>query len=215
MTYRIASIIAFIAIVVAGWIALDRVQNGASASPPNTALTQDPGYAARDAQLIETGEDGLPMYTLRASLIQQQPATQVVTLDAVQMQMRDPDGDIWSGRADHGQILQDDSLVELNGGVPPVGTHHGGRTAGAGRDRAALRRYPHGCGDESGRRAPQLGPAGAQRHRARGKPQRSPPQAGVQCSWRRASLSSARRRHAARNDFRCDVRGGRGRQPAR
>jgi LPS export ABC transporter protein LptC len=117
MTYRIASIIAFIAIVVAGWIALDRVQNSASASPPNTALTQDPGYAARDAQLIETGDDGLPMYTLRASLIQQQPATQLVTLDAVQMQVRDPDGDIWSGRADHGRIEQDDALVELNGAV--------------------------------------------------------------------------------------------------
>src|ERR1700733_14808127 len=117
MTYRIASIIALIAIVVAGWIALDRVQNGASASPPNPALTQDPGYAARDAQLIETGPDGRPMYTLRAKLIQQPPPAQLVTLDGVQMQMHDPDGNIWSGRADHGRILQDDAVVELTGGV--------------------------------------------------------------------------------------------------
>ena len=117
MTYRVLSVITFIVIVVAGWIALDRAQNSATSSPANPALAQDPGYAARNAQLTETGPDGRPMYTLRASLIRQQPATRVVTLEQLQMQMRDPEGNVWSGRADHGRILQDDALVELNGGV--------------------------------------------------------------------------------------------------
>jgi LPS export ABC transporter protein LptC len=117
MTYRVLSVITFIAIVVVGWIALDRAQNGTTSSAPNPALTQDAGYAARDAQLIETGPDGRPMYRLRANLIQQQPPAQLVTLDGVQMQMHDPDGNVWSGRADHGLIMQDDAVVELTGAV--------------------------------------------------------------------------------------------------
>jgi LPS export ABC transporter protein LptC len=122
MSYRVLSVIAFIAIVVAGWIALDRAEFNANSKPVNPTLTQDPGYAARDAQLIETGPDGKPMYTLRANVIRQQPAAQVVTLDAVQMQLRDPGGNVWSGRADRGLIQQDDAVVELTGAVRLWGT---------------------------------------------------------------------------------------------
>lgn len=127
MIYRVLPVAAFIAVVVAGWLALYRSESGVGSSAPGVSVTQNPGYSARNAQLIETGPDGKPMYTLLASVIRQQPAAQIVTLDDVRMQLRDPSGNLWSGRADHGQVLEDSARIELLGGVKLWGLVPGGR----------------------------------------------------------------------------------------
>jgi LPS export ABC transporter protein LptC len=80
------------------------------------ASSADLGYSARNAVLVETGADGLPMYTLNASVIHQHPGD-AVEFDQVQMTFRDAEGQTWKGRADHGELTTDSGIVDLAGNV--------------------------------------------------------------------------------------------------
>jgi lipopolysaccharide export system protein LptC len=105
-----------VGVLLAGWLLLNSEQNG-PAVPASGAGSENPGYSAQDAVLIETASDGHPMYTLRAARIHQEPASEITTLDRVQMQFRDQAGNIWNGRADHGRVVEQASQVELTGNV--------------------------------------------------------------------------------------------------
>jgi lipopolysaccharide export system protein LptC len=105
-----------VGILLAGWLLLNSEQNGPAAPAPG-ATTANPGYSARDAVLIETAADGQPMYTLHAARIRQEPASEITTLDQVQMQFRDRAGNVWNGRADEGRVVDQASQVELTGNV--------------------------------------------------------------------------------------------------
>ena len=105
-----------IGLLAAGWLLLNRQQNG-PAVPPAGPAQPNPGYSARQAVLIETAPDGRPMYTLHAARIRQEPASEITLLDRVQMQFRDVHGDIWNGRADAGRVIDQGSEVELTGNV--------------------------------------------------------------------------------------------------
>jgi len=115
-----------VGVLVAGWLLLNSEQNG-PAVPASGAATQNAGYSARGAVLIETASDGRPMYTLRAARIRQEPASEITTLDQVQMQFRDHSGNLWNGRADHGRVVDQASQVELTGGVVISGLAPGTR----------------------------------------------------------------------------------------
>ena len=105
-----------VGVLLAGWLLLNSQQSGpaVAASGPRA---ENPGYSARDAVLIETASDGHPMYTLRAARIRQEPASEITTLDRVQLQFRDQTGSIWNGRAEHGRVVERASQVELTGNV--------------------------------------------------------------------------------------------------
>jgi lipopolysaccharide export system protein LptC len=105
-----------VGVLLAGWLMLNSEQSG-PAWPASSPATENPGYAARDAVLIETASDGHPMYTLRATRIRQEPASEITTLDRVQVQFRDQAGNVWNGRADHGRVVDQASQVELTGNV--------------------------------------------------------------------------------------------------
>ncbi len=91
---------------------------GAETPGPGTlASNDDPGYSARDAQIIETGADGKPRYILRAAVIHQDPATGSVALEAVDMTVSQPQDPPWRVRAAEGRLPQDARSVVLEGSV--------------------------------------------------------------------------------------------------
>jgi LPS export ABC transporter protein LptC len=113
--FRIFATCLFIAII-AGSIWLGSQQSTATPTTPVESATTDLGYSARKATLIETGPDGVPMYTLNADVIREHPNSDV-DFDHVQMAFRDDNGQTWTAHAIHGELGQDTSEVELTGDV--------------------------------------------------------------------------------------------------
>ncbi len=106
-----------------------------------SAMAPDPGYAARDAQVIETGYDGRERYRLNARVIRQRTESGVIELEELSMnyhiQSEDKlpgasapaaitPGDIWHLTSDRGQVRANGDDVELNGNVRVVGPSPGG-----------------------------------------------------------------------------------------
>jgi LPS export ABC transporter protein LptC len=75
--------------------------------------------------VVETGADGLPMYTLQAHQVQQNPDTDVINLYTVHMTFRDSSGGQWQARSDTAQAQQDSSQIDLAGAIDVSGTFAG------------------------------------------------------------------------------------------
>jgi LPS export ABC transporter protein LptC len=86
---------------------------------PKTAEqpAEEAGYAARNAELIETGDDGRPMYTLLADRIRQHANDNRVQLDQPRMTFVASDGNTWHVKSRAGQIRDDGVNVILYGDV--------------------------------------------------------------------------------------------------
>lgn len=99
-------------------------------------LAPDPGYAARDAEVIETGYDGRERYRLNARVIRQQSDGGVIDLEQLEMnyhpgaQSEVPGdrpaaasvaGETWHLRSDRGQVRANGDDVQLNGNVVVTG----------------------------------------------------------------------------------------------
>ena len=108
----------------------DRDANNAAVTP------LDPGYAARDAEVIETGYDGRERYRLKASVIRQQTESGVINLENLEMnyhagaQVTLPGeapapaasaDEVWHLTSDRGQVRADGDDVQLNGNVRVTG----------------------------------------------------------------------------------------------
>lgn len=121
-------------IAVAYFIGISgRDDNSADAT---SATAPDPGYAARDAQVIETGYDGRERYRLNASVIRQRTESGVIELEQLAMDyhvdaqdklpgesasaVKGP-ADVWHLTSDRGQVRANGDDVELNGNVRVVG----------------------------------------------------------------------------------------------
>jgi LPS export ABC transporter protein LptC len=115
MIYRSLALAALVALII-GVVVLTGPQREVSPRS-TTGPLRDPGYAARQAHLIQTGVDGQPVYTLDAALIQQQPDAGKVELQQVQLGFRDTFGNRWTARADRGELAQDSGVVQLAGAV--------------------------------------------------------------------------------------------------
>jgi LPS export ABC transporter protein LptC len=119
--YRLLAILTLVA-VVAALLFLSRQEN---VTPTPTAVQEsgwEEGYSAQHARLVETGADGLPLYTLNAAAIQQLPNEGQVQLTQVQMTFRDTEGNPWIATADHGELQQPAQQVQLSGNVHVSGT---------------------------------------------------------------------------------------------
>jgi LPS export ABC transporter protein LptC len=115
MIFRVLVALLFIGII-AGSFWLGGEQRETTATTTVEASSADLGYSARNATLVETGADGLPMYTLNADVIRQHPSDGV-EFEQVHMSFRDADGQTWKGRADQGQLTTDTGKVDLTGNV--------------------------------------------------------------------------------------------------
>lgn len=116
MIYRLFAVLSIVAIIVASLL-LARQQGTAPVSTTVQENAWDEGYSARDAKLIETGTDGLPLYTVNAATIRQLPNQDRVQLTQVQMSFRDADGNLWTATSDRGELAQGIEQVQLAGNV--------------------------------------------------------------------------------------------------
>src|ERR1041385_8649518 len=105
MIFRILAALLFIA-VIAGSFWLGGEQREPTSTTTVEPSSVDLGYSARSAVLVETGADGLPMYTLNADVIRQHPSDGV-EFEQVQMSFRDANGQVWTGRANQGELVTD------------------------------------------------------------------------------------------------------------
>ena len=115
MIFRILAALLFVAIIV-GSFWLGGEQRATTATTTVEASSADLGYSARNATLVETGADGLPLYTLNATVIRQHPGDGV-EFEQVQMSFRDTEGQTWKGRADLGELTTETGKVDLSGNV--------------------------------------------------------------------------------------------------
>ncbi len=121
MIYRILSILGLILIIAVGVFLVDRGPNSPTVRAANARTTGDMGYAALNAEIVETGDDGRPLYTLSAGVIRQSLNSEVVNLEDVRMEFHGEEGNVWTARADYGQILEDAAHVHLTGAVSVSG----------------------------------------------------------------------------------------------
>lgn len=126
MTYRLMVLLALLALTV-GMVLLSAPQHESAAPSSTGAPAHDPGYSAQQARLVQTGADGLPVYTLDAAQIQQQPNDGTVELQQVKLGFRDSNGNEWTARALHGQLAQGSDVVRLAGDVHVNGILPGSR----------------------------------------------------------------------------------------
>lgn len=103
--------------VVAGALMLSRGPGLPGERTATGAPAEKPGYSAVDAQVIETGDDGRPLYTLSAQRVRQHPNDNRVQLDAPRMTFVASDGNTWRASARSGQIREDGARIELFGDV--------------------------------------------------------------------------------------------------
>jgi lipopolysaccharide export system protein LptC len=121
MIYRLAALAALLALIV-GLVLLTAPQPESVARAATGQPLHDPGYSAQQARLVQTGADGQPVYTLDAAQIQQQPDRGLVELQQVRLGFRDVEGNQWTARAAHGQLVQGSAVVQLDGDVHVDGT---------------------------------------------------------------------------------------------
>jgi LPS export ABC transporter protein LptC len=123
MIYRIFAVLVFI-VVIGGTIFFGGQQTE-TAAPTVIEEQHEPGYAARDAKLVQTGPDGHPLYTVDAEVIRQQPNDNTIELEQATLGFHDANGALWTARGEQGEVGQDAGTVELSGNVHVNGTPQG------------------------------------------------------------------------------------------
>jgi LPS export ABC transporter protein LptC len=86
----------------------------------------EPGYIASGAELIETGDDGHPLFRLDAERIEQPAPQGTIFLTAPKLDYQPEAGNHWTLSAQRGQLPQDARTAELAGAV-----HADGRPSGS------------------------------------------------------------------------------------
>jgi len=128
-------------VLVAGAYYVGRAGRGGEDADAYAVTAPDPGYAARDAEIIETGYDGRERYRLKAATIRQQLDASVIELEHLQMDYHPGSqaavpGDTpvsaaaaketWHLTSDHGRVRANGDDVQLSGNVVVSGTAPGG-----------------------------------------------------------------------------------------
>ncbi len=120
MIYRLLALLVILGVLV-GSMLLSGQQSQSVAQRPRDQPADVPGYAARDASLVETGDDGRPLYTLDAVGVRQRRNDKRVQLESPRMSFVAADGNRWTARATSGEIHEDGSHIELFGDVRVTG----------------------------------------------------------------------------------------------
>jgi LPS export ABC transporter protein LptC len=125
LNYRLLILFGLVLAGVALWLTLLSAPNGPVTAQVNRAAGPDQGYSATDAALVETGDDGRPLYTLQARQVQQDPGSDIISLQTVHMTYRDTQGGQWQARADAATAQQEAAVIDLAGAVDVSGTFAG------------------------------------------------------------------------------------------
>lgn len=106
------------------WLAPRQVVKGRTGAS-NDLSQEEPGYIANDAQLVETGADGEPIYRLNAKRIEQNKAGARVQLTEPRLVYQASSDSSWRLQAAHGELASEQQLVEFAGAVEATGTQSG------------------------------------------------------------------------------------------
>jgi LPS export ABC transporter protein LptC len=121
MIYRVVVLLAMLALIV-GVVLVSAPPRDSTARAAASGPLHDPGYSASQARLVQTGVDGLPVYTLNAAHIQQQPNDGLIELQEVHLTFRDSNGNEWTARGAQGEVTENSGLIRLSGNVRVAGT---------------------------------------------------------------------------------------------
>ena len=111
---------------IVGALILGQGPGSTPVRPGAGAHTDDvPGYSARNAQMIETGDDGRPAFTVDARVVRQRANDSRVQLDAPHMTFLTSESGVWRVQSRSGQIQADGSHIVLFGDVKMNGTLNG------------------------------------------------------------------------------------------
>jgi LPS export ABC transporter protein LptC len=105
---------------------LEQSDNGGSDSAAADVESTEPGYIANGAELIETGDDGHPLFRLDAERIEQPTPQGIIFLTEPKLDYQPETGNHWTLSAQRGQLPQDARTAELAGAV-----HAEGRPSGS------------------------------------------------------------------------------------
>lgn len=94
-----------------------RASRSDATATADTGAGGELGFVAVDAELIETGADGAPLYRLRAQRIAQQRPDAAVSLQGPQLSYDDRSQGLWSLRAERGSLSADRRSVTFEGDV--------------------------------------------------------------------------------------------------
>jgi len=122
MVYRI--LFALLAIGALGTLFYLSDSGGGEAGPADIESTE-PGYIATGADLIETGDDGNPLYRLHAARIEQPTPQGIVFLSEPQLDYQPAEGNHWTLSAQRGQLPQNARSADLAGSVVAFGRPEG------------------------------------------------------------------------------------------
>lgn len=126
----------FVALILVVALAyfIGRVGRGADDADLAATEVPDPGYAARDAVIIETGYDGRERYRLNAQVIRQQVETGNIELEYLEMnyhpgaqgelpaqESAPADTAVWHLKSDRGEVRAGGDDVQLSGNVEVTG----------------------------------------------------------------------------------------------
>lgn len=125
MNYRLLIFLGLALVAVAVWLTLTPRRPEPVAARSSGPAAADQGYSARDASVVETGADGLPLYTLQARQVTQNPDTDIINLTTVHMTYRESTDSQWQGRSDSAVVQQDSSQIDLAGAIDLTGTFTG------------------------------------------------------------------------------------------
>ncbi len=121
--------VAVLAVISAAYY-VGRSGRGDNAADTAAGLPPDPGYAAKDAVVVETGFDGRERYRLNARAIHQQIDSSVIDLEGLEMDYHPGAQDRvagetaaangnekWHLKSDRGQVRANGDDVQLDGNV--------------------------------------------------------------------------------------------------
>ena len=123
-------------VVIAAAYYIGRIGRGGEDSDAMAVNVPDPGYAARDAEIIETGYDGRERYRLKAAVIRQQLDANVIELERLEMDYHPGSQaavpgeapvsaaaarENWHVTSDHGRVRANGDDVMLSGNVVVTG----------------------------------------------------------------------------------------------
>lgn len=108
----------FVAIAIIGAMYYFGSGSGTASAPAAAnEPSEAPGYSARNAQVVQTGDDGRPLYTLLANQVRQHPNDNRIQLDVPRVTYIASDGVPWHVRSKSGLIRGDGEQIELYGDV--------------------------------------------------------------------------------------------------
>jgi LPS export ABC transporter protein LptC len=137
---RIAGALGILAVIALAYF-IGRAGRGDNGTDAVTGLPPDPGYAARDAEVIETGYDGRERYRLNAKAIYQKIDSSVIELEQLTMRYRpgaqplvagepapsaEQADEEWNLESDHGEVRANGDDIQLSGNVEVTGPAPGG-----------------------------------------------------------------------------------------